>query len=189
MPGFDLSLIDAKALSGYDAAAKALDFSKFSSGSNNWVVAGELSASGKPMLANDPHRALTLPSLRYLVHLNAPGWSVIGGGEPALPGVAIGHNQRIAWGLTIVGHDQSDFYLEETHPDDPDRYRVGDQWQPMQVVRESVSVRGEGQPTVLELRFTRHGPVVYHDLERRLAYALRWVGSEPGTAGYLGSLA
>ncbi len=76
----------------------------FPDGSNNWVVAGALSATGKPLLANDPHRALRLPSLRYLVHLVGPGWNVIGAGEPALPGVAAGHNERIAFGFTIVGH-------------------------------------------------------------------------------------
>ena len=95
-------------------------------GSNNWVVDGTLSASGKPLLASDPHRAIGLPSLRYLVHLNAPGWNVIGSGEPAPPGVAIGHNERIAWGFTIVGTDQADLYVEETDPEDPTRYKVGD---------------------------------------------------------------
>jgi penicillin amidase len=189
VPGFDLSMIDVKALAGYEAATKAFDFSKYPAGSNNWVVDGTLSASGKPMLANDPHRSITLPSLRYVVHLNAPGWNVMGGGEPGLPGVAIGHNDRIAWGMTIVGTDQSDFYIEETNPDDPTQYRVGNAWQKMDVVRETVAVRGQAASSVLELKFTRHGPVIHEDAERHRAYALRWAGSEPGTAGYLGSLA
>lgn len=187
--GIDLDGIDPGAiLADFLAATEPLPFAR-EDGSNNWVIDGSLSATGKPLLASDPHRAITLPSLRYLVHLNAPGWNVIGSGEPALPGVAIGHNERIAWGYTIVCTDQADFYVEETHPEDPLRYRVGGEWRPMTVVREEVRVRGESEPATLELRFTRHGPVLYADEQRRRAFALRWVGSEPGTAAYLGSLA
>lgn len=157
-------------------------------GSNNWVVAGSLSAAGKPLLANDPHRALLLPSLRYTVHLNGPGWNVIGAGEPALPGVAAGHNERIAFGFTIVGIDQQDVYVERLDPADPDRYLFQGRTEPMQIVRERIEVRGEA-PREVTLRFTRHGPVLHRDLARNRAYALRWVGTEPGSAGYLRSLA
>jgi penicillin amidase len=136
-------------------------------------------------MASDPHRTIALPSLRYLVHLNAPGWNVIGSGEPGLPGVAIGHNERVAWGFTIVGTDQADVYVEETNPADPAEYRVGDRWEKMKVVREKVAVRG----AELELRFTRHGPVIHEDAKRHRAYALKWAGSEPGGAAYLASLA
>ena len=185
----DLEAIDPSAiLESLLAATKPLPFSR-DDGSNNWVIDGSLSTSGKPLLASDPHRAITLPSLRYLVHLHAPGWNVIGSGEPALPGVAIGHNERIAWGFTIVCTDQADFYVEETHPDDPRLYRVGDEWQPMETLREQVTVRGEAEPVELELHFTRHGPLVYQDEVRHRAYAVRWVGSEPGAAAYLDSLA
>ena len=82
-------------------------------GSNNWVVSGRHTATGKPLLANDPHRTISLPSLRYLSHLVGPGWDVIGAGEPAVPGVAAGHNQRIGFGFTIVGMDQQDVYVEQ----------------------------------------------------------------------------
>src|SRR5262245_23655407 len=102
----ELKAIDGRILKGYEAATKALSFVPSKTESNNWVVSGERSTSGKPLLASDPHRAAALPSLRYLVHLNAPGWNVIGSGEPALPGVAIGHNDAIAWGITIIGVDQ-----------------------------------------------------------------------------------
>ena len=111
---------------GYNAATRVLKFTPSTTESNNWVVDGTLSASGKPLLASDPHRPIALPSLRYLVHLNAPGWNVIGSGEPALPGVALGHNERIAWGFTIVGTDQADLFVEETNPADPRQYKVGD---------------------------------------------------------------
>lgn len=188
-PELDGIKFHTKMLELYEAATKQLDFAKLPPGSNNWAVAGAKSASGKPLLASDPHRALTLPALRYLVHLNAPGWNVIGGGEPGLPGVAIGHNGHVAWGMTIAGTDQSDLFVERLHPDDPRQYKVGDTWQPMQVIRESLQVRGQSEPVTLELCYTRHGPVIYEDREQRIAIALRWVGSDPGTAGYLGCLA
>ena len=84
-------------------------------------------------------RTIALPSLRYLVHLKAPGWNVIGAGEPGLPGVAIGHNERVAWAFTIVGTDQSDLYVEKLNPDNPREYKVGDRWEPMQVIREQIA--------------------------------------------------
>src|SRR5205823_8142228 len=111
----DLKAIDKRLLAGYEAATKTLSFKPAKTESNNWVVDGSLSASGKPLLASDPHRAISLPSLRYLVHLHAPSWHAIGAGEPALPGIALGHNEHIAWGITIVGTDQADLYVEETH--------------------------------------------------------------------------
>lgn len=187
--GLDLAGITKSVLDDYNAAIKSPVFKLGADGSNNWVVDGTLSASGQPLLASDPHRTIALPSLRYLVHLNAPGWNVIGGGEPALPGVAIGHNDNVAWGFTIVGTDQSDIYVEETDPADSRLYKVGDQWQPMKIVKEKIQVKGRGEPVELELRFTRHGPVLHQDEKTQRAYALKWVGSEPGAAAYLGSLA
>jgi penicillin amidase len=188
-PGLDLAGIDRSVLAGYNAAVKAPLFRLGGDGSNNWAVDGTRSASGKPLLASDPHRAIALPSLRYLIHLNAPGWNVIGSGEPGLPGVAIGHNERVAWGFTIVGTDQSEIYVEETNPADATEYRVGQRWERMTVVRETVRIRGEPKPTELVLRFTRHGPVIHEDPRRHRAYALRWAGTEPGGAAYLASLA
>src|SRR5204862_3009110 len=122
-------------------------------GSNNWAIDGSLSASGKPMLASDPHRLINPPSLRYLVHLNAPGWNVIGAGEPALPGVALGHNDRIAWGFTIVGTDRADLYVEETRPGDPTEYRAGGRWEQMTVVRERLPAKGRTEPQPVALRY------------------------------------
>jgi penicillin amidase len=186
--GIDLNDITTDILKGYLAASRVLKFSPSMTESNNWVVDGSLSTSGKPLLASDPHRALAVPSLRYLVHLHAPGWNVIGAGEPALPGVALGHNEHIAWGFTIVGTDQADLYVEETNPDDPRTYKVGDRWEPMRVIRETIRVRGRSESLELELRFTRHGPVIYQDEKKHRAFALKWAGSDAGGAAYLGSL-
>jgi len=182
--GLDLAGIGPEILAGASAMSAPVSFRE---GSNNWVVAGGLSATGKPLLANDPHRSIQLPSLRWLVHLVGPGWNVIGAGEPALPGVAAGHNDRVGFGFTIVGIDQQDVYVEETSPEDPNQVRFDGRWEAMRVERETIRVKG-GEPVEIELKFTRHGPVIHEDRARHRAYALRWVGNEPGTAGYLGSL-
>jgi penicillin amidase len=154
-------------------------------GSNNWTIGGARTSTGKPLLANDPHRVVGLPSLRYMVHLIAPGWDVIGAGEPGLPGVALGHNQHIAWGFTIFGLDQQDLYVEELNPANPFEYKTESGWKAMEVRRETFNVLGSA-PQQVDLHSTRHGPVIWQDGKRALA--LRWVGSEPGTAGYLASL-
>lgn len=156
-------------------------------GSNNWVVSGRLSESGYPIMANDPHRAQGAPSLRYWVHLVGPGWNVIGGGEPSLPGVSIGHNEYGAWGLTIFSTDGEDLYVYQTNPDDPNQYRYRDRWESMTVVTEQIPVRGQGAHTA-ELKYTRHGPVVFEDRARGLAYAVRAAWMEIGGSPYLASL-
>jgi penicillin amidase len=188
--GLNLEGIDSKILASASAASGSVSFNTNNpnDGSNNWVINGQLSATGKPLLANDPHRAITLPSLRYLVHLVGPGWNVIGAGEPSLPGVAAGHNETVGFGFTIVGIDQQDIYVEETDPKDPTLYRAGSKWEKMKVEREEIKVKDRAAPEILELKFTRHGPVIHEDRARNRAYVLRWVGTEPGTAGYLASL-
>jgi penicillin amidase len=190
--GLDLAGIDSRVLAAASAASGSVRFDSstpnLNDGSNNWVIDGTMSVTGKPILANDPHRTIALPSLRYLVHLVGPGWNVIGAGEPALPGVAAGHNERVGFGFTIVGIDQQDIYVEEINPANPNEYRYRGKWERMRVERERIKVKGEAQPREVELKFTVHGPVIHEDRERHRAYALRWVGSEPGTAGYLASL-
>ncbi|MGW8380882.1 penicillin acylase family protein [Streptomyces sp. ODS28] len=156
-------------------------------GSNNWVLAPSRTATGRPLLANDPHRPVTLPSLRYMAHLSAPGIDVIGAGEPALPGVSIGHNGRLAFGLTIFPIDQEDLYVYETNPDNPREYRYQDHWEPMTLVRETIPVLG-GEDVEAELWFTRHGPVIRERPERHAAFAVRAAWLEPGMAPYLGSM-
>ncbi|HTP75618.1 MAG TPA: penicillin acylase family protein [Rhizomicrobium sp.] len=155
-------------------------------GSNNWVISPSRSATGRAILANDPHRQLGVPALRYIVQLNAPGLSIIGAGEPALPGVSFGHNDRIGWGLTIFGIDQEDLYVYTLKPGDPDSYRYGDGYEAMRVVHETIEVRGEA-PRPVDLRFTRHGPVLFVDAAKGRAFAIRTVWNEPGVSGYLGS--
>jgi penicillin amidase len=156
-------------------------------GSNNWAVTGAKTVTGKPIVANDPHREVTNPSLRYIVHLNAPGWNVIGAGEPPFVGVAIGHNDRLAWGLTITGTDQHDVFVEEVNPANANEVRYNGAWEPLRIVREQLAVKGES-PRAIELKFSRHGPIFYEDAKHLRAYAIRSVMNEPGTAAYLAGL-
>lgn len=164
-----------------------LDHPAAPEGSNAWVIAPARSATGRPILASDPHRAYAAPSLRYIVHLDAPGLSVIGGGEPALPGVSIGHNGTIAFGLTIFATDQEDLYVYETHPERPLEYRYKGQWEKMKVVTENIPVANQ-TPVPVQLLFTRHGPVIHTDNRRDRAYAVRTAWTEPGMAPYFGSI-
>ncbi|HET9391351.1 MAG TPA: penicillin acylase family protein [Steroidobacteraceae bacterium] len=185
-PGLDLGGLSPALLGDIVSSDRRIPFPASSlHESNNWTVSGKLTASGLPLLANDPHRVIAQPSLRYIVHLSAPGWNVIGAGEPGLPGVAAGHNEQIAWGFTIFGLDQEDLYLETLDPRDATRYGTAHGWKRMQVQHETIHVRGAADVDT-ELHFTDHGPVLWEDGKRALA--LRWIGAEPGTAGYLGSL-
>lgn len=155
-------------------------------GSNNWVIAPSKSETGRAILANDPHRQLGVPSLRYVVGLNAPDMAIIGAGEPALPGVSLGHNADIAFGITIFAMDQEDLYVYETRPGDPDSYRYQGSWEKMTVERQTIEVKGEG-PREIVLKYTRHGPVLMQDGTRNRAFAMRSVWFEPGLAGYFGA--
>ncbi len=156
-------------------------------GSNNWVMSARMSRTGRPLLSNDPHREVTNPSLRYIVHLNAPGWNVIGSGEPPFVGIAIGHNERLAWGLTIVGTDQQDVYVEDVNPSNANETMFDGKWEPMRIVREEIKVR-DAEPRPIELKFTRHGVVFYEDRKNHKAYAVRSALVEPGSAPYIGGL-
>ena len=155
-------------------------------GSNNWVMSGDRSPTGVPILANDPHRRIEMPALRYFVHLNAPGWNVMGGGEPPFAGVDAGHNERMAWGFTFAGTDMVDVFVEELNLEDRNLVRWQDGWEPLRVIREEIGIKGEA-PRTVELKFSRHGPVIFEDLENGVAYAVRSVVQDPGTAAYKGS--
>jgi penicillin amidase len=156
-------------------------------GSNNWVVSGKLTASGKPMVSNDPHRTVSEPSLRYFVQLDAPGWHVIGGGEPPYVGVDLGNNQNMAWGVTFAGVDEVDTYVEKTNPDNPNETMFNGNWVPMKIIREEIKVKGEDKPRTVELKFSQHGPVFYEDPAQHIAFAARSSDQQPGTAPFRGS--
>ncbi len=156
-------------------------------GSNSWAVHGSRTTTGRPILASDPHRVLSLPSIRYLAHLSGPGIEAIGAGEPCLPGISIGHNERVAFGLTIFDADQEDVYVYETDPKDPLRYRFGDGFERMITSVERFEVKGAETQEQTQY-FTRHGPVVFSDPDKALAIAVRSVWAEPGAAPYLASL-
>ncbi len=158
-------------------------------GSNAWVVSGARSATSAPLLANDPHRAFAHPSLRYLVHLNAPGWNVIGAASPWLPGVVIGHNERVAWGMTAFPADIADVYVERVDPSNPHRVEYRGRWVETTVVRDPILMKGQAKPFPFEREFTPNGVLVATDSERHLAFTVRWTGSEPGAAGELAALA
>lgn len=203
--GLDLAAFPDDALAVYELARSGVRFERNAggelvlaargapddpgrrSGSNNWAIAPARSAAGRPILANDPHRALAVPSLRYITHLSAPGLDAIGAGEPALPGISIGHNGRIAFGLTIFFVDQEDLYVYATRPGKPEEYRYRDRWEPMRILTERIPVRG-GPAVEARLAFTHHGPVVYEDPQRAIAIAVRAAWLEPGMAPYLAGL-
>ena len=156
-------------------------------GSNNWTIAPRLTSTGRPILANDPHRAHGAPSLRYISHLNAPGMSVIGAGEPFLPGISIGHNGKIAFGLTRFYMDQEDLYVYKLNPANPREYDYRGRWEPMTRVVERIAVKGEAAPREVENWYTRHGPLLHTD-GKAAAYALRAAWLEDGMAPYFGSM-
>src|SRR5262249_38193075 len=134
-------------------------------GSNNWVISPQRSATGRAIMANDPHRAYSAPSLRYITHLNAPGLNVIGAGEPARPGISSWHNGTSAFGITIFPIDQQDLYVDEFNPDQANEYRYQSGWEPFKVIREQIKVKN-AQPISVDLRFTRHGPVIFVEQDK-----------------------
>src|SRR5215213_14901 len=150
--------------------------------SNNWVVSGSHTVTGKPLLANDPHLRQTAPSIWHLVHLSAPGVRVAGVVMPGLPGVIIGHNERIAWGFTNVGPDVQDLYVEKFNPDNPKQYQTPSGWQDAVIRQEQIKVRkgiGSSEYEVVnyDVTVTRHGPIIFEGDGKR--YALRWTALDP----------
>ncbi|MCA1583854.1 MAG: penicillin acylase family protein, partial [Acidobacteria bacterium] len=160
---------------------------ELSPGSNNWAAGGSLTATGRALMVDDPHRQVTLPAWRYIVHLNAPGWDVIGATEPGLPGVIRGHNGRVAWGRTATGTDEADVFIEEVNPQNANEVKWNGQWHPLQRVIETIAVKGEA-PRSIEVKIGPHGPIFYEDPARHRAYALKSSLQEQGTAEYLGGL-
>lgn len=165
-----------------DALARVGLYAEGLAASNNWVVSGKHTASGKPLLANDPHLPASAPPIWYLVNLSAPGVHVAGVTAAGLPGVVIGHNERIAWGFTNVGPDVQDVYREKFDPANPKRYLTPTGWQDAVIRHEEIKVRkGVADTTTdivpLDVTVTRHGPVVLERDGNR--YALRWTALDP----------
>ena len=150
--------------------------------SNNWVVSGNRTVSGKPLLANDPHLRPTAPSIWHLINLSAPGVRVAGVAAAGLPGVIIGHNDRIAWGFTNVGPDVQDLYIEKFNPDNPKQYQTPSGWQDVVVRHEEIKVRkgigsAEYDTVTQDVTVTRHGPIIFEGDGKR--YALHWTALDP----------
>ena len=164
-----------------------IDDVDYSIGSNNWVVSGEHSASGYPMMANDPHRRQSIPSLRYMTHLVGPGWNVIGGGEPEIPGISIGHNEYGAWGLTVFRTDAEDLYVYKLNPENHKQYWYKDKWVDFKVITENIKVKGQ-EDYHAKLEYTVHGPVAFKNDVEHIAFAVRCGWLELGGSPYLASL-
>ncbi len=166
------------------ALLKLLDVGGLPSGigSNNWVLRASRTATGHPLLANDPHLEAQMPAIWYEMHLVGGPYNVTGATLPGVPGVVIGHNADIAWGVTNAFPDVQDLYIEQFHPTDPARYLYRGRWEPARVIRETIGVRGRRDPVVETVRITRHGPII-NDVVRGLGtfLALRWTALEPGT--------
>ena len=188
----DITEQDEDDASALDILNKRKELSNFlpeqeMEGSNNWIISGRKTASGFPMLANDPHRKIAVPSLRYIVHLVAPGWNVVGGGEPEIPGVSIGHNEFGAWGLTIYETDGEDLYVYNINPLHKDEYWYKGQWVKMKTITENIKIKNAATQTV-QLNYTVHGPVTFIDSVNNKAYAIKCAWMETGGAPYLASL-
>lgn len=143
--------------------------------SNQWVVNGERTHSGKPLLANDTHMSVAMPALWYQVHLEGGRYHVAGTSFPGAPGVVVGHNRQCAWGLTTAWQDAQDLFIERLNPQNPDEYEFDGDWLPVQVVQEVIQVKGRSEPVVVAARATQHGPLVHDLMGETQPMALRWV--------------
>ncbi len=148
-------------------------------GSNQWVVAGSRTESGKPLLANDTHMALQIPAIWYQVHLDGGDYHVTGVSLPGLPGVVVGHNERCAWGMTTAWQDAQDLYVERLNPANPHQYEFQGAWLDAEVISEEIRVKGRPAPVIQEVVITRHGPIVSSVIDEPTPLALRWVALEP----------
>jgi penicillin amidase len=148
------------------------------SGSNNWVVSGEKSETGKPLFANDMHLGLDVPGIWYQMHqvvrdtLNVTGISV-----PGAPWIIAGHNEDIAWGLTNMYVDDIDLYLETINPDNPDQYRLDGEWKSLDVHQETIHIKG-GDSIIVKNKFTHRGPIISDFKSLDQAISMRWIGND-----------
>jgi penicillin amidase len=148
-------------------------------GSNQWVVSGALTATGRPLLANDTHLQLSMPAAWYEIHLAGGDYDVTGVSFPGTPGVVVGHNAHCAWGLTTAWQDVQDLYVEKLNPENPYQYEYRGAWCDAEVVREEIVIKGQDEPLVQPVTITRHGPIISEVVGETTPLALRWVGLEP----------
>ena len=147
-------------------------------GSNNWVISGEKSESGSALLADDPHLGLMTPAIWYQSTLKSNEQNMSGVTFAGIPGIIIGHNENIAWGITNVGPDVQDLYIEKLNPDNPNQYLYNDKWINAEIIKETIKVKGQ-EPIDYEVMVTRHGPVISefaHDNKSDTVLSLRWTG-------------
>ena len=150
-------------------------------GSNCWALSGTRTASGKPILAGDPHLAVRNPSIWYEIGLEGVGYKLVGFSFAGIPGIVIGHNDRIAWSLTYAYTDTQDLFVERQDPTDPRRYEYRGQFETATFVRESIAVKGRADPVIVDVVITRHGPIITPVLKGQTApLALRWTALDPG---------
>ena len=164
-----------------------INVEKYSLGSNNWAISGKKSFNGYPILANDPHRSIAVPSLRYLTHLVSPSWNVIGGGEPEIPGISIGHNEHGAWGLTVFRTDAEDLYIYDVNPENKNMYWHNNKWLEFETIVENIEIK-DAEMKEIELKYSVHGPVTLIDTIENRAYAVKCGWLEIGGSPYLASL-
>src|SRR5437763_4646753 len=158
-PGVEYRGVNLGLLEQYEQLKQLSGFGMWG-GSNNWVVDGTMTTTGAPILCNDPHLGQAAPSIWYECHLVAGDIDVAGVSFPGAPGIVIGHNRRVAWGLTNAVSDVEDLYIEKFHPEHPNQYEYMGQWEEAQVIREEILVKGSKTPIIEEVRVTRHGPIL-----------------------------
>lgn len=150
-------------------------------GSNNWVVSGEKTASGKPLLADDPHLGLATPSIWYQMHLETPNINVSGVIFAGIPGIILGHNESIAWGVTNTGPDVQDLYIEKRNPDNANEFLYLEEWEKATIISEPIKVK-DGETIDYNVTITRHGPVLSEfagDVGKDTVLSLRWTALDP----------
>ena len=171
----------------YNQLNNKTNVEKYSLGSNNWAISGKKSFNGYPILANDPHRSIAAPSLRYIAHLVSPNWNVIGGGEPEIPGISIGHNEHGAWGLTVFRTDAEDLYIYDLNPENKNMYWHNNKWIEFETIIEKIKIK-DSETKEVELKYSIHGPVTLIDTVDHKAYAVKCGWLEIGGSPYLASL-
>ncbi|MGD2048748.1 MAG: penicillin acylase family protein [Chloroflexota bacterium] len=178
LSAIDWSRVDQTLVGGPLPAGFGLGSGPFL-GSNNWAISGDLTESGLPLLANDPHLEIQMPSIWYEVGLHSPGWDVTGFSFAGVPGVVLGHNDRIAWGVTNTGADVQDVFIEKINPSNPLQYEFEGEWQDIEVIEEMIKVNG-GQEVSIDVRLTHHGPIINPVVDGLTdVMAVQWSAEQP----------